>query len=255
MVLTLLSFLGYTGVITIDGIDISKIPRHVLRTRITTISQEVMELDGTVRYNLCPWLAKDLGIEGQVPDFSIIMFLQSLGIWHPIEKMGGLDVPLATVGLSEGQLRLFSIARGLVHNLATSSRIVIMDEPTSNLDPATEAMASAVLKDALHDHTILLTSQNKDMLDDMDKVAYMANGRVVKEKVQKSKNSEGTSNETAATSATQPPPVHPYYQTMMNHMNDPDQPPPPPPRRTIVNRLKRRYHRMARTDDPDFEEE
>lgn len=54
MLTTLLGFLDYTGQITIDGIDISRIPRRKLRSVITAISQEDLDLEGTVRYNLFP---------------------------------------------------------------------------------------------------------------------------------------------------------------------------------------------------------
>lgn len=47
--------LHYTGKIEIDGTDISTIPLDVLRSSITSISQEISELGGTVRDNLLPY--------------------------------------------------------------------------------------------------------------------------------------------------------------------------------------------------------
>ena len=60
----MLRLLDYTGTITIDGIDISTIAPKQLRSRITTISQDSICLDGTIRDNILPY-------EGQQEDKTI----------------------------------------------------------------------------------------------------------------------------------------------------------------------------------------
>lgn len=58
MILTLLNFLDMTGSVTIDGLDISTVPRHQLRTAMTTLPQDSIETSGTVRENLLPFDVK-----------------------------------------------------------------------------------------------------------------------------------------------------------------------------------------------------
>lgn len=55
MLLAILNFLEHTGSITIDGIDVARVPHEVLRGRITTVPQEPVVLPGTVRDNLMPY--------------------------------------------------------------------------------------------------------------------------------------------------------------------------------------------------------
>lgn len=55
MILTMLDFLDMTGNITIDGVDISTVPRNQLRVAITTLPQDSIETLGSVRDNLLPF--------------------------------------------------------------------------------------------------------------------------------------------------------------------------------------------------------
>lgn len=53
--LAFLQLLKYSGSITIDGVELKDVPHTLLRSRITTIPQDAVELDGSVRFNLYPY--------------------------------------------------------------------------------------------------------------------------------------------------------------------------------------------------------
>ncbi|KAM3465048.1 hypothetical protein MY5147_009361 [Beauveria neobassiana] len=55
MMLTLLHLVEFSGSISVDNREIKTVPRHILRSRITTLTQEGVELTGTVRFNMFPF--------------------------------------------------------------------------------------------------------------------------------------------------------------------------------------------------------
>ncbi|KAL8671339.1 MAG: hypothetical protein Q9168_004163, partial [Polycauliona sp. 1 TL-2023] len=73
-----------SGSITIDGIDISTIPRSEVRSRIIGLPQDVLLLSGTVRLNVDPYK--------QSSDEAIIGALRDVRLWNNIQEKGGLDV-------------------------------------------------------------------------------------------------------------------------------------------------------------------
>jgi ATP-binding cassette subfamily C (CFTR/MRP) protein 1 len=107
------------GSITIDGVDISRVSRSHVRSRLNTIPQQAFFLHGTIRLNVNP--------QGDLEDDTIINSLQAVNLWTYIESKGGLDEEMSEDFLSHGQQQLFCLARAL----CKPSRILIMDESTS----------------------------------------------------------------------------------------------------------------------------
>ncbi|KAK3186127.1 hypothetical protein K4F52_005117 [Lecanicillium sp. MT-2017a] len=178
MLLALLNFLEYSGTIEIDGVDISRVPREVLRSRITTVSQEPVVLDGTVRDNLMPY-------EGQQnePTLHEGLIDDVLGQVHLLDfvnEKGGVDKPYADMGFSGGQAQLLSIGRAMLHNMYRETKIILMDEPTSNVDNETDEIIRNLIRDEFIGYTVMVVSHRKDTILDADLFLEFSEGRIVK---------------------------------------------------------------------------
>lgn len=212
--MSLLNFLDYTGRITIDGIDISTVPRSVLRTRITTVAQDTIEFNESIRFNLCPWTMSVSQTEGNVHDDSVIEMLKALQIWDLAVPQGGLEAKVSELGLSHGQKKLLCIARACLHKLNTRSRLVIMDESTSGLDGELEQLALQVMETAFWDCTVIEVAHRREALADADIILHMANGKIVREEHPKAgapKPVPAPPPEPAG-----PVPMNDFFQDMLN---------------------------------------
>ena len=98
---------------------------------------------------------------------------------HAAEQ--GLDTWLSEggVNLSGGQRQRLSIARGLL--AAENSTLLLLDEPTSSLDPKTEVLVYTRIFDAYPDRTIVSTLHRLHLLRQFDYIYYLEHGRVVSE--------------------------------------------------------------------------
>ena len=79
LLLALLKFLDYEGSIKIDGVEVSQVPLQELRSRITTITQDYVELHGAVRNNLFPHTE---GHSESISDAVAIDALKKVGLWE-----------------------------------------------------------------------------------------------------------------------------------------------------------------------------
>lgn len=178
--LTMLGFLPYTGSITIDGKEVSRIPRHMLRTRVTAIPQEGLTLPGTIRQNLMPWLLNEPNPpEARQCSTQVIEnVLADTFMTEKIAKAGGLDAPMGKLGLSAGEKQLFSMARAMCMNVWFKSRIVLMDEVTSNLDKETDRKLQVSIKTAFDGLASLSVAHRTETVEGCDAVYEVDDGSV-----------------------------------------------------------------------------
>lgn len=132
-----------SGSITIDGLNIANMPLQTLRSSITTVAQDPLLLPISVRRNL--------NFNGTTTDDSMIAALRNVCLWDTVSERGGLDAILTKDSLSHGQLQLFTLARALLQ----TSKIVLLDEATSNLDYETDQIIQAVIRDNFATCTVI----------------------------------------------------------------------------------------------------
>jgi ABC-type multidrug transport system fused ATPase/permease subunit len=105
-----------SGVITIDGLDISTIPHEHIRSRLAAVPQDVYIFDGTVRLNVDP--------NRTLSDEEIKHALEKVQLWSKIEQRGGLDAAIHDKFFSQGESQLLVFARAMLRK----SKVLILDE-------------------------------------------------------------------------------------------------------------------------------
>lgn len=163
------------GSILIDGIDLFTLSRETVREKLTTIAQDPLLLVGcTVRFNADP--------AGQLPDTDIIKALSRVGLWEGLlAERGGLDAEIKTTSsLSKGQQQLFGLARAMLKLQHTHTKIVLLDEATSNVDAETDARMQKVLRqEPFSSCSILTVAHRIETIIDSDIVIVLDQGRVI----------------------------------------------------------------------------
>ncbi|KAL2284671.1 hypothetical protein FJTKL_08763 [Diaporthe vaccinii] len=158
------------GTISISGVDVSTLDPELVRSRLNLITQEPFLFQGTVRENAVPW-------DNAISDNSIIEVLSRLNLWDKIESLGGLDGTLEEHSLSHGQRQLFCLARALLRE----TKIVILDEPTSQIDSDTDAMIQRVIREDLQGRTVIMISHRLKSVVDLDRVLMLDSGRLIED--------------------------------------------------------------------------
>jgi ATP-binding cassette subfamily C protein LapB len=159
------------GLVTIDGTDIRQLDPRFLRAKVGAAMQESILLSGSVRENIT------LG-RAEVDDQELLRAATLSGTHQFIGQIAnGYDLRLADrgEGLSGGQRQSIALARAL----ASSPRIILMDEPTSAMDNQTETQLIERLAEEVRGRTLIIITHRPSLLQLVDRIILMDKGRVV----------------------------------------------------------------------------
>ena len=159
------------GYISIDKKNTNSIDLDLLRSSISIIPQDPILFSGTIRYNLDP--------TGRVSDFTIWSVVDKCHLRDLINSWkGGLYHVISnssSSALSAGQKQLICMARALLLN----SKIVCIDEATSNIDRGTEGFLQDTLRNEFNDVTVLTIAHRIETIVNSDKIIVLNDGTLV----------------------------------------------------------------------------
>lgn len=163
------------GVIRVGGVDLRDVPMESLRRSVAVVPQEGFLFDGTLRSNLAYAIphASDDDLEHRA-----LAAFESLGLDGWITTLDeGLDTPVGPRGelLSAGERQLVSIARAYLRD----PDLLILDEATSAVDPATEVRISRALEGLMQGRTAVVIAHRLSTAERADVVAVMEQGELV----------------------------------------------------------------------------
>ncbi len=134
------------------------------------VTQDVQLFHATVRDNLTLF-------NKQIPDEKVLHVLQDLGLWEWYSSLpNGLTTELEAGGggLSAGQAQLLALTRIFL----ADPGLVILDEASSRLDPATEQLLERAIDKLLHNRTAIIIAHRLTTVTRANKILVLEHGRV-----------------------------------------------------------------------------
>lgn len=162
-----------SGRITVDEHDIRDVTRKSLRLSFTMVLQDTWLFHGTVFENIA------YGREGVTRD-DVIRAAKAAKIHHTIMALpDGYDTMITDngVNISKGQKQLLTIARAIL----METKILILDEATSNVDTQTERRIQESMLHLMHDRTCFVIAHRLSTIQNADRILVVSDGRIVEQ--------------------------------------------------------------------------
>lgn len=159
-----------SGRITLNGLDITAMPREELRARVAVAFEEPTLFSATVGENVLMGAADGAG--GAELDRALEVAQAQFA--HALPQGTGTQVGEQGLSLSGGQRQRLALARAVVGR----PEFLVLDDPLSALDVHTEAAVEAALRRVLADTTALIVAHRPSTVLLADRVALLSGGRI-----------------------------------------------------------------------------
>ncbi|MDQ3492312.1 MAG: ABC transporter ATP-binding protein/permease, partial [Chloroflexota bacterium] len=161
----------WEGTVRLGGVDPRTVRLAAVRARIGLVSQDIHLFNASVRDNLTLF-------DSTMPDERIAAALDSVGLGGWLRDLPDrLDTPLGSggAGLSAGQEQVLACARIFLGD----PDVVILDEASSRLDPATERLLHRALGRLLEGRTGIIVAHRLSIFAYVDDILVLDDGRVI----------------------------------------------------------------------------
>lgn len=157
-----------SGEVRVGEVPVGRTASDDLRDRVAVVTQEVQLFSATVRENV--------GLFRDIDDDRLTHVLGEVGLgpWLAAQPEG-LDGELDPRSLSAGEAQLLAFARTLLRDPG----VVLLDEASARLDPATEARLQVAVDRLLDGRTAIVIAHRLSTLDRVDEIAVLEDGRLV----------------------------------------------------------------------------
>ena len=159
------------GRINLGGISLTNLKLKSLRERVALVTQDVQLFQATIRDNITFF-------DRNIPDEKIYAVIDELGLTEWLEALPkGLDTKLETGGrsISAGEAQLLAFTRVFLRDPG----LVILDEASSRLDPATEQLIERAIDKLLKDRTAIIIAHRLGTLHRTGEIMILEDGRVI----------------------------------------------------------------------------
>ena len=175
-----------TGSICLDGCDLRQATQHELRRRVAYVTQDVQLFRASLRENLSFF-------DPTVTDTQITAALEELGLTEWLTGLPqGLDTLIEASGrsLSAGEAQLLAFTRVFLRDPG----LVILDEASSRLDPATEQAIERAIDRLLENRTAIVIAHRLGTVHRADEILILEEGRSVEHGARATLASDPTSH-------------------------------------------------------------
>ena len=156
------------GEIRLGGMSIAKVQLDNLRQHVGLVTQDVQLFYATVRDNITLF-------DPTIADSQILVVIEDLGmsVWYE-SLPKGLDTVITSGGLSAGEAQLLAFARVFLKDPG----IIILDEPSSRLDPATEQQIDRAVQKLLHNRTGIIIAHRLGTVERVNEIMILEDGEI-----------------------------------------------------------------------------
>ena len=162
---------NYEGSITLNGIELSRIPKAEVGKFFSLMQQEVFLFNESIEFNI--GLARESGSNNDVIEAAKYVYANEF-----IERLPGkYNFKLQGNGsnLSAGQCQLIAFARAI----ADGSEVVMLDEATSSVDSVTERLIQKAIDHVFEEKTVIAIAHRLSTIQHSDEILVLAGGKII----------------------------------------------------------------------------